>query len=216
MMLDGIFVSWHNWTGGGLGFLDSHHKSPPKQNSKTNQLDCPFNQLAWPRGMLIQFPKTTMSSHYLNFRDIVRWCMAMSLNLDPQKSPKSAFLLLVSSVTAPLIDPFSTDQQPHSSKHMKFTIVAPTQGKNPIKSRQQHSAVIAVVSSSKYFKKKKKRRLSTKRHLLLLQVVDKKGLLLRGRGPFWNDSLPKSRQWTPAAVATSPLRKVAKSYHANF
>ena len=82
--------------------------------------------------------------------------MAMSLNLDPQKSPKSAFLLLVSSVTAPLIDPFSTDQQPHSSKHMKFTIVAPTQGKNPIKSRQQHSAVIAVVSSSKYFFKKKK------------------------------------------------------------
>ena len=106
--------------------------------------------------MLIQFPKTTMSSHYLNFRDIVRWCMVMSLNLDPQKSPKSAFLLLVSSVTAPLIDPFSTDQQPHSSKHMKFTIVAPTQGKNPIKSRQQHSAVIAVVSSSKYFFKKKK------------------------------------------------------------
>ena len=75
--------------------------------------------------------------------------MVMSLNLDPQKSPKSAFLLLVSSVTAPLIDPFSTDQQPHSSKHMKFTIVAPTQGKIPIKSRKKDSAVIAVVTSSK-------------------------------------------------------------------
>ena len=128
-----------------------------------------------------------MSSYYLNFRDIVRWRMVMSLNLDPQKSPKSAFLLLVSSVTAPLIDPFSTDQQPHSSKHMKFTIVAPTQGKFSIKSRQQHSAVIAGLLLQNNFSKKKTSTLYKKTPVTVTGCWQKRTLTL-GRGPFWKDS----------------------------